>query len=391
VREGPDQEEPGRLIQGDNLAVMSALKDAYAGRIDVIYTDPPFLTGRAYAARVGRGEDSRDPSGWTTVQGYDDSWPDGAAYLNMLYPRLQLMHELLSPKGSLYLHLDWHASAYARVLLDEIFGPDRLINEIVWVYHGPSPIRSAFNRKHDTLLVYAKSKDYRFNADAVRVPYNDSTMRTFAASDKAGFGKKPDLKRGKVPEDWWYFPVVARLHSERTGYPTQKPEALLERIMLASSEEGDLVADFFCGSGTTLAVAQRLGRHWIGVDRSPLAVHTTYRRMLLSDDRGNFDVYTAGPADGPLQPAFSLSSQDRLVRLTGVKGSRAPQAFPGNVVVWEVGRHADPGPFSGLLRAVRPWGEEELPVEIPLPDGLSTEGLAVRVVDSVGDVGIVAA
>jgi DNA modification methylase len=378
------------LIQGDNLAVMTALHDSLAGRIDLIYVDPPFLTGKAYAARVGRGEDSRRPADWTTVEGYDDSWKDGASYLSMLYPRLKLMHDLLAPTGSLYLHLDWHASAYARILLDEIFGPDRLINEIIWVYHGPSPIRSAFNRKHDTLLVYAKSKDYTFNADAVRVPYNESTVRTFAASDKAGFGKKPDLARGKVPEDWWYFPVVARLHKERTGYPTQKPEALLERILLASSSEGDLVADFFCGSGTAIAAASRLGRRWIGVDRSALAIQTSYRRMLLSNLEASFELFTTheDQQPTPLKPVFQVSTSQNSVRLIGLEGSQAPQAFPDNVVLWEIDGDPSGGAFHSQVRAARDWGEAALDDELALPEGSSSGKIAVRVLDSIGDVGV---
>ena len=190
------------------------------------------------------------------------------------------MHRLLAPTGTLYLHLDWHANAYARLILDEIFGADRLLNEIVWVYHGPSPIRTAFNRKHDTILVYTKSEKYTFNVDDVRQPYDPITVKTFQSSPKAGFGKMPDLERGKVPEDWWYFPVVARLHSERSGYPTQKPEALLERIILASSNPGDWVADFFCGSGTTAVVAAKLRRRYIGTDLSFRAVHTTRSRLI---------------------------------------------------------------------------------------------------------------
>ena len=175
-------------------------------------------------------------------------------------------------------------------LLDEIFGHDHLLNEIIWTYHGPSPIRSAFNRKHDTILAYVKGDDYTFNADAVREPYHPSTIQTFKASPKAGFGKMPDLERGKVPEDWWYFPVVARLHNERTGYPTQKPESLLERIILASSNKDDLVADFFCGSGTTPVVAARLGRKFIASDITLRAVHTTRQRLTASSTESfNFE------------------------------------------------------------------------------------------------------
>ncbi len=277
---------PGdQLILGDNLAVMSALLPEYEGQIDLIYADPPFFTNRRYPVRVGRNEDSRRPQDWQLADGYPDHWPNIEAYLDMLYPRLQLMHRLLAAHGTLYLHLDWHADHYARLLLDEIFGPERLLNEIIWVYHGPSPIRSAFNRKHDTILAYTKSPTYTFNVDAVREPYNPNTIKTFASSPKAGFGKKPDLERGKVPEDWWYFPVVARLHNERTGYPTQKPQALMERLILASSNPGDIVADFFCGAGTTSLVAAKHARNFIASDISWRAIHTTRSRHVTGSDR----------------------------------------------------------------------------------------------------------
>ena len=236
-----------RLILGDNLRVMNALLPEYEGKVNLIYADPPFFTNKGYAARIGRGEDSRRPENWQLAEGYDDEWSDMGSYLDMLYPRLMLMYKLLSPSGSLYLHLDWHANSYARLLLDEIFGYENLRNEIIWTYHGPSPIRSAFNRKHDMILFYSKSNQHTFNVDQVRIPYNENTVVTFKSSKKAGFGKTPDLERGKVPEDWWYFPVVARLHNERTGYPTQKPESLMERIIMASSNPGDIVADFFGG------------------------------------------------------------------------------------------------------------------------------------------------
>lgn len=275
----PKARPDGRILHGDNLAVMAALLPDYEGRINLIYADPPFFTNRKFSARVGKGEDSRKPSKWKLAEGYHDSWADMDSYLQFLYERLSLMHRLLAPNGTLYLHLDWHADAHARLILDEIFGAENFINEIIWAYHGPSPIRTAFNRKHDTILMYAKNKDYVFNVDDIREPYNPNTVATFKASKKAGFGKVPDLERGKVPEDWWYFPVVARLHNERTGYPTQKPEALLERIILASSNKNDIVADFFCGSGTTALVAAKHGRRFITCDESVRAVNTARARL----------------------------------------------------------------------------------------------------------------
>jgi DNA modification methylase len=168
-----------------------------------------------------------------------------------------------------------------------LFGRERFLNEIIWCYHGPSPITSAFKRKHDTILVYTRSSDYIFNADAVRVPYDRSTLDTFASSRKAGFGKVPDLERGKVPEDWWYFPVVARLHNERVGYETQKPLALLDRIIRASSNPGDTIADFFCGSGTSLVSAAANSRRFAGCDSAPLAVSKTAMRLEEMKTRQN--------------------------------------------------------------------------------------------------------
>ena len=368
-RTSASQSPTGRLVLGDNLAVMSALLPEFEGRIDLIYADPPFLSGKAYSARVGRGEDSRRPAEWHTAEGFSDAWQDGADYLNMLYPRLQVMHRLLATTGTLYLHLDWHASAYARLLLDEVFGPERLLNEVVWAYHGPSPTRSAFVRKHDTILVYTKSSHYRFNADAVRVAYDPSTVKTFASSSRAGFGKVPDLARGKVPEDWWYFPVVARLHKERTGFPTQKPEALLERIVLASSRPGDWVADFFCGSGTTPAVASRLGRRWLACDRSPLAVQTTYRRMLLQADPPPFSTSHTAPEGHwtSLQPSIVVTNLKGYVEveLTGLAGTDSDgPAFPENLSLWEVDWDFDGRLFRSHSQAVRPWRAADVPLAL---------------------------
>jgi site-specific DNA-methyltransferase (adenine-specific) len=356
----PEAAPANRLILGDNLAVMAALLPEYEERIDLIYADPPFFTNRHYRARVGRGEDSRKPQEWQMADGYPDHWEDLEAYLDMLYPRLALMHRLLSPTGTLYLHLDWHADAYARLLLDEIFGSNRLLNEIIWIYHGPSPIRTAFNRKHDTILVYTKSENYTFNVDAVRQPYNPVTVKTFASSPKAGFGKVPDLARGKVPEDWWYFPVVARLHNERTGYPTQKPEALLERILLASSNPGELVADFFCGSGTAAAAAAQAGRRFIAVDGAWRAVHTTYTRLV-----------EAGAAP------FTLQVDAQSARIPESTGKANPVQRGGEISLeqdllaeldyWEIDPAWDGQVFRSTAQARRPHKKGQIRSAISLP------------------------
>lgn len=383
----PDQVIPaGRLILGDNLGVLSALLPEWEGRLQLIYADPPFFTNRRFPARIGRGEDSRKPQDWQLAEGYPDHWPDLDSYLDMLYPRLALMRRLLAPTGSLYLHLDWHANAYARLLLDELFGSERLLNEIVWVYHGPSPIRSAFNRKHDTILVYTRSPEYVFNADAVRQPYDPSTIKTFGSSPKAGFGKVPDLKRGKVPEDWWYFPVVARLHRERSGYPTQKPQALLERIVLASSNPGDLVADFFCGSGTTCLAAARLGRRFIGSDIAPRAIQTARARLVQ------------------LQPEPFTLEQVKPARLHPTQAGASPEAtgrfhldpdhnqvclsteYLPDIEYWEIDPAWDGLTFHSAAQAVRPPRLPLVPDRLDLPPRQPGLPICIRAVHANGEI-----
>jgi DNA modification methylase len=377
----PDAIPENQLILGDNLQVMSALLPEFQGRLNLIYADPPFFTNRHYPMRIGRGEDSRRPQEWQLAEGYPDHWPNIDSYLDMLYPRLKLMHELLASTGTLYLHLDWHASAYARLLLDEVFGAERLLNEIVWVYHGPSPIRSAFNRKHDTILVYTKSDHYTFNVDDVRQPYDPTTIKTFASSPKAGFGKIPNLARGKVPEDWWYFPVVARLHLERSGYPTQKPEALLERVILASSNPGDWVADFFCGSGTTAVVAAQLGRKFIASDLSFRAVQTSRTRLVKS----GIPVFALKQINGSTRVAddpeligsLTLKFEDRSVKLESKQADA--------IDYWEVDPAWDGKLFRSASQAMRPRGKGTILERLALPCSDRNLPVYVRLVDIHGN------
>lgn len=362
----PSAQPQNRLIMGDNLSVMAGLLPEYEGRVNLIYADPPFFTNRKFHTRIGRGEDSRKPEGWQLAEGYHDNWDNLDAYIQFLYERLALMVRLLAPNGSLYLHLDWHADSYARLLLDELLGPDSLLNEIIWTYHGPSPIRTAFNRKHDTILACVKGAGYTFNADAVREPYNPSTVKTFASSSKAGFGKVPNLARGKVPEDWWYFPVVARLHSERTGYPTQKPEALLERIILASSNPGDIVADFFCGSGTTPLVAARTGRRFLAADETFRAVHTTRKRLAVTEAAFTFERDSVTPLT--VEP-FDAAQGRHLTLNVQCSADSIIISDTTDIDYWEVDPDWDGKTFRSAQQAVRPARRGEIPSELKIKIG----------------------
>lgn len=368
----PKSKPKSKLIHGDNLEVMAALLPDYENRINLIYADPPFFTNKKFSARIGRGEDSRKPKQWKLAEGYHDSWDDLDSYLDFLYQRLSLMFSLLAPNGTLYLHLDWHADSYARLLLDEIFGADHFLNEIIWTYHGPSPIRRAFNRKHDTILSYVKGEEYTFNADAVREPYHQNTVNTFKSSRKAGFGKIPNLERGKVPEDWWYFPVMARLHNERTGYPTQKPEALLERILLASSNPGDLVADFFCGSGTTPVVAAKHRRNFIACDESFRAIQAARKRLAAT--KIPFALEHDREVDVSAAPAPSTVKIKLLKDLIALETKL-------DLDYWEVDPDWDGKRFKSAAQASRPNRSGDIPRELKIKIG---RRVCVRLVTAKG-------
>lgn len=211
---------------------------------------------------------------------YGDRWPGRlASYLPWLEENLRALLPLLAPDGSLVLHLDQRAVHYAKVLLDRLLGEERFVNEIIWHYTGGGRSRSRFSNKHDTLLWYAAGPRPRFNVDAVRVPYEPTSgYARGGIVSKAGKRYLPH-PAGTPVDDVWDIPIINPMSRERVGYPTQKPLALLERLIAALTDPGDLVIDLFCGSGTTLVAAARLGRRWIGGDRSPAAIACARQRL----------------------------------------------------------------------------------------------------------------
>ena len=256
------------VFSADNLALMGTLE---TGCCDLIYVDPPFNAHRT----LGKAT----PSSPT----FEDKHAGGLeGYLAFLRPRLSEMHRLLSPCGTLYVHLDWRAVHYVKVVLDELFGPGQFLNEIIWVYRSGGRPGRWFARKHDTLLVYARQLgQHTFNrlrggAYRTRDLKYSTDGQPYKSTRQGPINFHPD---GPELPDVWDIPFLSTVSRERTNYPTQKPEALLERIIRASSNEGDLVADFFCGSGTALVVAKRLKRRWLGCDLNPEAVDITRRRL----------------------------------------------------------------------------------------------------------------
>jgi len=311
-----------KLIWGDNLLVMGSLLEKLAGKVNLIYIDPPFATGADFSFRAEVGDGSLEMDKQQSLieeKAYRDTWGRGlSSYLDMMYDRLVLMHELLAQDGTIYVHAGWQANSHLRLLLDEIFGPARLIDEVVWHYETSSgaPIRSLI-KNHATLLHYAKSDSWTFNP--IREPWPEDTLKKWQKDEDGRiyrvqnkFGKRYYINpEGKLSDDVWNATLASRSY-ERTNYPTQKPEALLEKVISISSNPGDLVADVFCGSGTTLAVAEKLGRRWIGCDLSRYAVHVSRKRLMGIEGCKPFEVlnlgkyerqYWQGVTFGPSRPA----------------------------------------------------------------------------------------
>jgi adenine specific DNA methylase Mod len=354
-KEGDSFEEgwKNKLIWGDNLLVMGSLLEKFAGKIDLIYIDPPFATGADFSFEAGVGDSGFEVHKQQSImeeKAYRDTWGRGAdSYMTMIYDRLRLIRELLSETGSIYIHCDWHVGHSLKIVMDEIFGIDNFNNHITWKRSTPrGNAGSRYAELTDYILFYTKTSDSiwnpqygKYREEYVEKYYgykDEKTGRFFQPTsllghtginpvrnwrgiskpwrypphrldelDAAGLlywppkGEVPRLKRfldeqkgTPIQSLWDDIPPVNSQAKEDTGYDTQKSEALLERVINASSNEGDLVADFFCGSGTTLALAEKLGRRWIGCDLGRWAVHVTRKRLLGIENCKPFEVLNLG-------------------------------------------------------------------------------------------------
>ena len=295
------------VIRGECVSACAYLKEKGI-QVDLVYIDPPFASGADYAKKVyirrnpkvaeaiAQAEQELDVDELKAFEEkmYGDVW-DKEKYLNWMYENLMAIKSVMSETASIYVHLDWHIGHYVKILLDEIFGEDNLKNEIIWCYNGPgSPGMKQFNRKHDTIFWYSKSNMYNFYDQNIRIEHDEKTKENFKRGlEGSGFvSENYDLDaKGKIPEDWWQFAIAGRFPVDgvkRVDYATEKPWALLERIIEASSEKDMIVADFFGGSGVTAAVANKLGRRFIHSDIGLNSIQTT--RDRLKADGAEFDV-----------------------------------------------------------------------------------------------------
>jgi len=268
------------IFHGDNKEILSTLLvNGFRGKIDLIYIDPPFDSGADYVRKVElRGVKNKlegESQSLLEQTQYTDIWKNDT-YLQFMYERLILLRELLSEEGSIYLHCDWHKSHHLRFLLDEIFGEENFVNEIVWHYSSGGVGYDSFARKHDTILFYSKSKSKVLNLKDIKIPRSEKSLERAKNQKGARITEDNILK---LPDDVWNISILNPQEVERLDYPTQKPEALLERIVKASSTPDSIVLDCFSGSGTTVSVAQKLGRKWIACDVNKGAIQTTMKRL----------------------------------------------------------------------------------------------------------------
>ncbi len=360
-----------KIYWGDNLQVMSHLLKDFRGKIDLIYIDPPFDSKADYKKRIdlkALGKAQSDSSSFEEKQ-YGDIWTNDE-YIQFMYERLILLRELLSDNGSIYIHCDYRKAHHIRCILEEVFGADNIQNEIIWCYRGMAVSTNHYVRRHDTILFATKSSSYTFNWEDIAEPLEESTIKKYKHVDKDGrrfrlhgrnitgspiqnntdcdiswLEKAPELCRidyldekvGSKPRDWFVMDYLNVMSDEKVNYPTQKPEQLLERIIKASSNPGDIIFDCFMGSGTTQAVAMKLGRRFIGADINLGAVQTTTKRLIgIAKELNNelemdvpkytgFEVYNVNNYDFFRNP---IEARDLLISALEI------QAFPQSDV-WD--------------------------------------------------------
>lgn len=421
-RTRPSARPQGSLVHAENLAFLGALSDRalpkrlsrVSGAIRLAYLDPPFMTGR------DRGKPFVAPMSWRRAglperlggSGiYGDRWKSLDEYLAFLEARLCLLRDVLSPDGSVYLHLDQRVSHYAKVMMDRIFGPANFRNEIVWRYVSGGVARRHFARKHDTILFYTRSKDYVFRPQKERKPAFEGFDAPHGRDEKGEFvwyirpGTNPKVPKGVrkyldgFVSDVWYIPMVNPQAKERRAaglFPTQKPSALLERIVLASSEPGDTVFDPFCGSGTTALAAVSLGRRFLCVDSALEAVNVSMERLLDAGHGTERYSWDAVPSTGGLRVAVKAERGNAVVEVQGLRPEvpgRLSDAFArakdrlkrtefvrSLVRIVSVGATLRGGRFRGLSRAFDLQGAPPRPA-LQVPSGYLSE---VRVLDLFG-------
>ena len=365
---------------------LPALIDAYGGKVQLIYLDPPFGTGDSFQRRGDKEETGNIPL-------FRDDMPE-AEYLRWMRAILTGCHALLSPSGSLYLHIDWRMSAKLRLMLDDIFGADNFMDEIIWGYKSGGRATRFYPRKHDTILFYRKSRRVYFNIAAVgqpRGPEPRNHMKQFVDQNgRVGFSIRTRGKLYTYYEDDLVYPTdvwtdiehLQQKDKERLGYATQKPEALLERIILASSKEGDLVCDLFSGSGTTAAVAVKNGRRFLAVDASPLALITLRKRLLsIASSPSLLD-----------DPSVTQKPMTLYFPAARCKAEAEYTIDGGHVLFTEAVLNHRPAPLAyaaigyeqdKVFHPTRTFAKPRLPLKLPLPHG--TERPVIQLVNAYGD------
>jgi DNA modification methylase len=387
-----------KLIRADNRLAIPALLEHFAGKVDLVYIDPPFATGGDFSLAAGGAE----------VLAYSDRWRSGLGdYLSTMLEQLELIRALLSERGTIFVHCDWHVSHHLRCLLDEVFGPDAFKNEIVWRYRRWPARTRVFQRMHDVLFWYGLSAGDGHAWTPLYEELAPSTLETWGTkrqiADFSTGRRKPSQTDEETPgapmSDVWDIGIIAPIARERVGYPTQKPEALLRRVIEAASRPGDLVADLFAGSGTTLAVAEKLGRRWIGCDDGRAAIHMSRKRLLGLKATRPGEVFERGcsafeilaaEGEGEARPAPEVAIA-AVASGTGKKARRTVKLSLGGdadaVDFWAVDWDHDGRVFRGSWHASREMRRKKgMPLSVEHAyDTPGAHRIAVQIAGAGGD------